>query len=220
MLKGTRHQGSEEAGGTKLSSTARRCLVSGQELAKSRLIRYVVGPESLVVPDVDGRLPGRGLWVEADRKALEQALSKKLFARAAKANVKPCDDLLDLTERLLARRCLSLLGLARSAGIVVTGQPQVEHALSHGQLAYILLAHDAGRDCRKKLTHAKLASSGFSREELGLALGHAHLASVGIKPHTLAKKLEEECARWHGVKAADVIADNDLNDPRQDSERT
>jgi len=217
MQERTRQKSSGKARGEDLSSH-RRCLVCGEEQLKRHLIRFVVGPESCVVPDVDGSLPGRGLWVKADRAVLAQAISKKMFARAAKAQVKPCDTLLDMTEKLLARRCLSLLGLARGAGLVVTGQPQIEHALAKGELSYILLAQDAGRDCRKKLSAARLASSGFSRTELGEALGYEHLASVGVRSHPLAIKLEEECARWQGVRAVDEMNNDCINDQELDSD--
>lgn len=195
-----------------LPPTQRRCLVSGEVRAKSQLIRFVVDPQNNVVPDVAARLPGRGLWVSADRTLLAQAISKNLFSRAAKAKVVAPAGLLEQTERLLARRCLELLGLARSAGVVVTGQPQVEHALSHDELACILLASDAGRDCRKKLSRARIANSGFSREELGAALGHEHLASVGLRPHPLTQKLNDDCARWQGVRArAETLTDEELD---------
>lgn len=182
--------------------TARRCLVTGEIKPKTELIRFVLGPESVVVPDLAARLPGRGLWVSAQRDVLAQAITKNLFSRAAKTKAVVPSDLLDQTERLLARRCLEFLGLARSAGAVVTGQPQVEHALSQDQLAFILLAADAGRDCRKKLSRANILDSGFNREALGAALGHEHLASVGLRAHPLTKKLEIECMRWQGVRAA------------------
>ena len=53
--------------------------------APERMIRFVVGPEGDVVPDLARRLPGRGMWVRAERAAVEQAVAKKAFARAARA---------------------------------------------------------------------------------------------------------------------------------------
>ncbi|MDD3181423.1 MAG: DUF448 domain-containing protein [Alphaproteobacteria bacterium] len=189
--------------------TARRCLVTGEIKPKDELIRFVLGPESVVFPDLAARLPGRGLWVSARRDLLAQAIAKNMFSRAAKTKAVVPSDLLEQTERLLARRCLELLGLARSAGAVVTGQPQVEHALSHDELAFLLMASDAGRDCRKKLSRANILDSGFSREELGAALGHEHLASVGLRPHPLTKKLKSDCVRWQGVRAVQMSEPND-----------
>ena len=177
----------------------RRCLVTGEVKAKSDLVRFVLGPAGEVVPDITERLPGRGLWVSADRATLEDSCKKNLFSRAAKAQAKVPEGLVDLTEKLLARRCLELLGLARSAGAVVMREPLVIEAQAAGTLMGILLAADAGGDIRKKMMRANLLSSRFTREQLGAALGRSESAVVGLRAHPLTEKLSGELVRWHGL---------------------
>src|SRR6185437_2278785 len=86
----------------------RRCIASGERLDPERMIRFVVGPEDRLVPDVAGKLPGRGMWVGAERAKLSLAVDKHLFARAARRAVKVEPDLPDLVERLVERQCLDL----------------------------------------------------------------------------------------------------------------
>src|SRR6185312_14196258 len=83
----------------------RRCIASGERMAPERMIRFVVGPEDRLVPDVAGKLPGRGIWIEADRAKLALAVEKRLFTRAARRPVKVEPDLPDLVERLVERQC-------------------------------------------------------------------------------------------------------------------
>ena len=59
----------------------RKCIATGEVQPKYGLIRFVAGPDGQIVPDVLGKLPGRGVYVAADRAALELAVKKKLFAR-------------------------------------------------------------------------------------------------------------------------------------------
>lgn len=184
------------------TGTQRRCLATDQIVDKASLIRFVLDPDQKVVPDLTARLPGRGLWVSADRAALELAIKKNLFSRAAKTQVKCPVDLLAQTESLLARRCLDLLGLCKSAGQVVAGQAQVEPALKADTLAYVLIAADAGADGPKKLARAQQIS-GFDRETLGKAVGRDHIVYIGLKPHPLTEKLALELRRWQGVRAHD-----------------
>ena len=178
---------------------ARKCLATGEVRPKAELIRFVLGPDKAFVPDLAARLPGRGLWVSASRAALEIAIQKNLFTRAARTHVKADVTLIDQVEQLLAKRCLELLGLARSAGLVVLGQPQVEQAVKAHALAFVLVAADAGKDGVKKLHHATLVPTPFTRDQLGAALGRDHLVSIGLKPHSLTEKLKTELARWRGV---------------------
>src|SRR6185295_18016041 len=90
----------------------RRCVVSGEVLPEAQLIRFALGPDGVLVPDVAAKLPGRGAWARADRASVELAAKKNAFAHALKANAKAPDGLADLTERLLAKRCLDLIGMS------------------------------------------------------------------------------------------------------------
>ena len=55
----------------------RRCIATGAILPEDKLVRFVVDPEGGIVPDIDAKLPGRGLWLSADRAAIAKATAKK-----------------------------------------------------------------------------------------------------------------------------------------------
>ncbi|MCK5887622.1 MAG: DUF448 domain-containing protein [Alcanivorax sp.] len=61
--------------------------MSGEVCANDELIRFVVGPEAKIYPDLGQKLPGRGIWVKADRASIEKAVQKGLFSRGAKMKV-------------------------------------------------------------------------------------------------------------------------------------
>ena len=156
----------------------RQDLASRQALDESRLIRFVAGPDGAVVPDLARKLPGRGLWVAADRVSLEAAIKKNLFARSAKAPLKPASDLPDLVESLLVRRCLDQLGLARREGVLISGFEKCAAAIRSGRAAWLIEAADGSADGRGKLLalsrHASPAPEicgAFSADDLSLALG-------------------------------------------------
>ena len=185
----------------KAEATLRKCLVTGEVKPKAELIRFVLDPQHNVIPDLAARLPGRGLWVTASLESLQKAVQKNLFARAAKATVHADPFLPAQVEQLLAKRCTDLLGLARGAGLAVTGQPQVEEALKTQKLAFVLVAADAGNDALKKLGRAVLVRSAFTRAQLGEALGRENVVVIGLRSHVLTEKLRAELARWQSVQA-------------------
>src|SRR5271154_922396 len=118
----------------------RRCIVTGEERPKAELVRFVVGPDGAVVPDIDGRLPGRGLWTRAQRDIVAAAVTRRLFSRAAKQSVSTAPDLPDRVAALLLRRCVEGLGLARRAGQAVAGFEQVRSWLDHGRCGALVVA--------------------------------------------------------------------------------
>ena len=131
-----------------------------------------------MVPDLAGRLPGRGLWVAADRASVETAAKKGLFSRSARAALKASPDLAAQVEVLLLRRLLDGLGLARRAGDLVTGFEKVVSTVGEGRAAWLVEATDGAPDGRRKVLSAlrRAASSPglvglWTGEELSLALG-------------------------------------------------
>ena len=187
------HSPDSERTVTPVPEGARRCLVLGDVRPKEELIRFVVGPDNSVVPDLAQNLPGRGMWVSATRAAIDTAVAKNLFTRAAKTKVTAAADLADTVAALLYKRCLNYLGLAKSAGLTVLGQMQVEAAVKGEKLSLLFIAPDAGRDS-EKLTSSRhqsnlMVSRRFSRADLGHTMGHEKLVFVGVTPHTLTKNL-------------------------------
>jgi predicted RNA-binding protein YlxR (DUF448 family) len=167
----------------------RRDLVSHEVMDESRLIRFVAGPDGQVVPDLGRKLPGRGLWVEASRASVEAAVKKNGFTRSAKTKLTAPADLADIVERLLMRRCLDQLGLARREGVLISGFEKTAATLRSGKAAWVVEAADGSADGRGKILAlarhqtAKVCGA-FTVDDLSLALGlenaiHAVLLAGG-----------------------------------------
>jgi predicted RNA-binding protein YlxR (DUF448 family) len=179
----------------------RRCLVARAAGERTRMVRFVLAPDGTVVADVDERLPGRGLWVAAERSALAEAVRRNLFAKAAGAPARPPADLVERVEAAVRRRCLDLLGLARRAGLVTAGFDQVEAALRQGGVGLVLIARDAASQAVKlrRLAGGLPVHCGLERVELGRALGRDELVYVAVGAGTLTRRLERELARLDGL---------------------
>jgi hypothetical protein len=185
----------------------RRCVATRESLPRERLVRFVVDPAGAVVPDVAGRLPGRGVWLTAERGAISLAVAKGLFAKAARRRVQAAPDLPDQVESMLARRSLDLIGLARRAGQLVAGFDQVADWLRHGKAAVLLGARDGAADGRRKLralARGLPVIEAFDRNELGVAIGRDEVVHVAMAPGGLAKRLLAETARLRGFRPDDV----------------
>ncbi len=147
-------------------------------MAEDLLIRFVPGPGGDVVPDLAAKLPGRGLWVAADRTSVETASRKGLFSRSAKTRLAAHPDLADQVDHLLFRRVLDGLGMAKRAGDLISGFEKVASALGSGRVAWLIEASDGAPDGRRKIGNAARRSAKppqvlgtYSASELGLALG-------------------------------------------------
>jgi hypothetical protein len=181
----------------------RRCLATGQVKPVDEMIRFVVGPEEQVVPDIEARLPGRGLWLSARRDVVNTASTKNLFAKAARRKVVVPADLTERIEHLLAKRCLDLIGLARRAGQAVAGFEKVRSELKAGRGAVLVEAADGAAD-----GHDKVCAQApglplvtvLRADELGSAFGREFVAHVVLTRGRLGSLLLVDAGRLAGFR--------------------
>ena len=185
------------------STRSRRCIGTRGPRPADALIRFVVAPDSTLVPDVDGRLPGRGLWVSADRDVLGKALARNQFAKAARAPVRAPEGLAQQVEDLLVQRCLDRVGLARRAGELVVGFDQVADWLRGGRCGLVLCARDGAAEGRRRieaLAGAVPVIVAFDRAELGRAVGREEVVHAALARGGIARELSAELGRLHGFR--------------------
>ena len=176
-------------------------------MPEGRLIRFVAGPDGVVYPDLGRSLPGRGLWVEATREAVDAAVKRGLFSRAAKAKITAPADLADQVEALLVRRALERLGLARRAGALTWGFEKASAAIASGKVAWMVEAADGSPDGRRKLLQIarkqpkppRLCGC-FSAEQLSLATGAGHVIHLVFLAGRWAERWSDEIGRLAGFR--------------------
>lgn len=185
------------------SGPNRRCVATGTVRPKDELLRFVVSPAGEVVPDIEQRLPGRGIWLSARRDVVNTAVGKRLFAKAARRAVTAPEDLADRVHAALLRRCLDALGLARRAGQAVCGFEKVKAELKAGRAAALVEARDAAEDGRAKmraLAPAVPLVEVFDAAELGMPFGRDQAVHVALAPGGLARRLVREAGLLAGFR--------------------
>jgi len=169
------------------SGHERRCIVSRQTYDTGELVRFVAGPQG-VVPDLKGRLPGRGAWVKANAETVREATRKGHFARALKTDCKTAPDLDRTVGALLETSALNALGMAGGQGKVETGFSKVDAGLRSRSFGLVLFASDGADGSRAKLLAGRRAGgdpapplfSGFTSDQMSLALGRANVIHAGL----------------------------------------
>ena len=190
----------------------RTCIVTRAEKSPDEMIRFVVGPEYQVFPDLKRKLPGRGVWVTAQREVVEDAVSKNLFARGFKDRVQVDNNLPQLIEDLMRQTALQALGMTKKAGLIATGQAKAEALIRDGDVLVLLQASDAGNDGVKKLAAALKAQkvygerdvdliNEFTSDELDKTLNGTNTMYVALLKGGAAEKLVIMISRLMNYKA-------------------
>lgn len=191
-----------------LRHAERHCIATGNALPAAEMVRFVRAPSGEVVPDIAGDLPGRGVWITANKALVDKAVKKRAFARGLTpetgTGLTVADDLSGTVENLLAKRCLDLLGLARRSGALQAGMEKVAALARAGRIAVLIQARDGAADGREKLKRlcpgvpvVELFSSG----ELGLALGRENVIHAALTSDGFAERFIMEVRRLEGFRS-------------------
>lgn len=203
----------------KKTEVMRECALTRQSKPAADLIRFALGPDNGIVPDVDAKAPGRGVWITLSEGMVEQAVQKRVFARGLKQQVIVPSDLAQLTARRLEERLLGALGLARKAGQLVTGATKVEAAIAARQVIALFTASDAAEQGRSKMLahlrsrmpqaevgHFEFLSSG----QMDLALGLENVIHAALVAGAAAEAALARANRLARYKAANGKEDEPL----------
>lgn len=170
----------------------RLCAATRTVRPVAEMVRFVMGPDGDVVPDLKRRLPGRGVWITARSGVVAEAVKRKAFARSFRRDVKVPADLADLVDRLIERSSLDALSIAHKAGLVIAGFARIEAALAAGEpVVGLVHAADAGCDGVRKVAAAARRRFGdtvdripvvevLTSVQLDLALGRSNVIHAAL----------------------------------------
>ncbi len=168
------------------------------------MIRFVTAPDGAVAPDIAQILPGRGIWVGADRELVNTACRRRILSRGGRVP----EDLAGQCEALLTAHALALLGLGRRAGQLVLGARAVRAALKAGDAAVLVQARDAAPGGRAKLERLRTAAAPdcaavnlFTRAELAAGTGR-DVTHIAMQPGGLAARFRATADRLGGFRSA------------------
>ena len=178
----------------------RRCIVTRESGPKEGMVRFVLDPEGRVVPDLEGRLPGRGMWLSADADVLERATKRGAFAKAARRTVHVPPDLRARIEDGLTRRIRDLVGFARRGGQAVCGRESVLEWLRAGRAGLLVEAADGSSSERARLVGGRDVPvvSPLTADILGTVFGRDHAVHVAIARGRMAGAIAAEAKRLAG----------------------
>lgn len=184
----------------------RTCIVTRAERPPAELIRFVLGPDGTIVPDLARKLPGRGVWVACAAATVAHAVTRKAFPKALKRQVNVPADLTSQVERLLVARAVAALSFANKAGLLVTGFAKLDAELAKGTIVLLLHAMEAAADGTAKLDRKwKAVAADLGREprivkaltieQLDLATGRENVVHAGLSAGGATERFSIEAER-------------------------
>ena len=186
-----------------IDNQIRRCIVTGFRANKKDLMRFVVSPENDLVPDLKNKLPGRGIWVTANKFALEKAIVKNIFSKVAKEKISIRPDLVTSIENQLRKQILANVSLAKKAGMAIFGFEKVRLELIKNTNWLLIQAFDgSSRELDRLSGRVKKENivTCLSGSELGSVFGRNSVIHCVILNSGFIQKIIFEANRLNNLK--------------------
>jgi uncharacterized protein len=195
----------------------RTCIVTGAKSAPEAMLRFALGPDGVVVPDIRRKLPGRGVWTELSFGTVSRAAARQAFSRAFRTKVEAPASLAETVGALLEQDALQSLSIAKKAGLVVAGAFKVDSAIEVGEVVALIQASDGAADGLAKRAQALRAKFGqeasviqriniFSSGQLDLALGRANVIHAALKRGAASSAFLERADRLRRYRGGEADA--------------
>jgi len=181
----------------------RSCIYCRTVKNKGELLRFVLSPDRILVPDLQEKLPGRGAYTCMKISCLRGAAEKKQFSRAFKGEVREADaaGLISRVAVRIEERIASYLSLANKAGKVVSGTDMVLDAMKHRSLGIVFIASDISVDIGAKVKAQTLRAgvesiSIFDKDRLGALIGKGLRSVVAVEGSGFIRSLRQEMEKY------------------------
>jgi predicted RNA-binding protein YlxR (DUF448 family) len=182
----------------------RSCLGCRESRDKGSLLRFVLSPQGEVLPDLDGKLPGRGAYTCNSAACLVAACRQRQFSRAFKreVSVSSPEEMAALVDRLLRERVLGFIGLANRSGKIVPGGSLVADAIRGvNKPGLVLLATDVSEAIGARIKSLAAVNgiecvSVMTKDDFGGILGKAPRSAVAVRPGGFVKQLAGVIERY------------------------
>ena len=189
----------------------------GDQGVPEAMLRFALGPDGSVIPDIRRKLPGRGVWTRLSFETVNRAASKQAFSRAFRARAAAPVSLAETVDALLERDALQSLSIANKAGLVVAGAFKVDAAIESGGVAALIQASDGAADGAAKRTQVLTAKLGaeaktvarvdlFTSRQLDLALGRANVIHAALKQGAASSAFLARADRLRRYRASEADA--------------
>jgi predicted RNA-binding protein YlxR (DUF448 family)/ribosomal protein L30E len=183
----------------------RTCIACRETKKQHELLRFVLSPDGILLPDLQHKLPGRGAYTCLNYSCIRKACERKQFSRAFRQEgeaVAP-EALRERIIRSMENRIASYLALANKAGKVVSGSDLVADFLRKKSTAkrIVFLAADISEDIGQRMrtlaevnhvVHVTL----FDKERYGELLGKGLRSVVAVHGDGFVETLIMEIERY------------------------
>ena len=176
------------------------------DLKQDDFIKISLSPGSKLVPDLHNNLPGKSVWVPANKDRIKDILKGNELKTQFRAQELSTKGLIFLIEKLLRKKILNSISLTKKAGYLAIGLDTIKTQLIGKKHCLVVVAKGA----RTLKNYSLFSSDDIScfenvlyQEDLERSTGKNNVKYVGIFSKNFKKTIQVDLNKLKGFMETD-----------------
>ena len=169
-------------------------------------IKISLSPDNKLVPDLYNNLPGKSIWVPANKARIKDVLKEDKLKALFGEQQLSTNDLIFLIEKLLRKKILNSISLTKKAGSLAIGLDTIKTQLIGKKHCLIVVAKGA----KSLRSYSFFSSNDIScfenllyQEDLEKSTGKNNVKYVGILSKNFKKTIQVDLNKLKGFMETD-----------------
>ena len=179
----------------------KKIFLNSSYINKDDFIKISLSPDNKLIPDLSDKLPGKSVWLPADKALIVDILRKEDLKTYFGVSKIFSSDLVSLIETVLRKRILSSISMTKKTGALAIGLDAIKTQLIQKRHCLIIVAKGAKSLAGKSFFVSKNISvfeSLLEQRDLEKSTGKINVKYVGIFSKNFKKTIQVDLNKLKG----------------------
>jgi len=179
----------------------KKIFLDSSSINKDDFIKICLSPDNKLIPDLCDKLPGKSVWLPADKALIVEILRKEDLETYFGVSKIFSQDLVSIIEMILRKRILSSISMTKKTGALAIGLDAIKTQLIQKRHCLIIVAKGAKSLAGKSFFVSKNISvfeSLLEQRDLEKSTGKINVKYVGVFSKNFKKTIQVDLNKLKG----------------------
>ena len=179
----------------------KKIFLNSSSINKDNLIKICLSPDNKLIPDLCDKLPGKSVWLPADKALIVNILRKEDLKKYFRVSKIYSTDLVSIIEMILRKKILSSISMTKKSGVLAIGLDAIKTQIVQKKHCLIIVAMGAKSLTNKSFfasENVSIFESLLERKDLEKSTGKINVKYVGIFSKNFKKTIQVDLNKLKG----------------------
>ena len=179
----------------------KKIFLNSSSINKDDFIKICLSPDNKLIPDLCEKLPGKSVWLPADKALIIDILRKEDLKTYFGVSKIYSPDLVSIVEMILRKKIMSSISMTKKSGVLAIGLDAIKTQLIQNRHCLIIVVMGAKSLTNKSFfasENVSIFESLLEQKDLEKSTGKINVKYVGVFSKNFKKTIQEDLNKLKG----------------------